>query len=148
MERVVKQNESLANGGLFVPLSYSAHIDTTNNNGTSISNQSGVNNSNHCNNNTDAEAEGMFALFRSNNPTYSYITILSRLANYTYISPSTLLAAIIYLDRLVLHCPTLLIHRRNIEKLFVTSVRIASKVVDLRSVNNKNFANVFSMSTS
>ncbi|GET89037.1 cyclin 11, putative [Leishmania tarentolae] len=86
-----------------------------------------------------------FHLFQSERPSGSYVALLTRFAEYTYISVSTLLAAIIYLDRLCLRHPRLLLTTRNIEKLLVAAVRVASKVVDLRSVNNKNFASVFSV---
>ncbi|CAM42370.1 putative cyclin 11 [Leishmania braziliensis MHOM/BR/75/M2904] len=86
-----------------------------------------------------------FHLFQSERPSGSYVALLTRFAEYTYISVSTLLSAVIYLDRLCLRHPRLLLTTRNIEKLLVAAVRIASKVVDLRSVNNKNFASVFSV---
>lgn len=86
-----------------------------------------------------------FQLFQSERATGSYVALLNRFAEYTYISPSTLLSAMIYLDRLCLRHPRLLLTSRNIEKLLVAAVRVASKVVDLRSVNNKNFANVFTL---
>jgi hypothetical protein len=86
-----------------------------------------------------------FQLFQSERATGTYVALLNRFAEYTYISPSTLLSSVIYLDRLCLRHPRLLLTSRNIEKLLVAAVRVASKVVDLRSVNNKNFANVFSL---
>ncbi|CBZ27519.1 putative cyclin 11 [Leishmania mexicana MHOM/GT/2001/U1103] len=86
-----------------------------------------------------------FHLFQSERPSGSYVALLTRFAEYTYISVSTLLASVIYLDRLCLRHPRLLLTTRNIEKLLVAAVRVASKVVDLRSVNNKNFASVFSV---
>ncbi|KPI84320.1 cyclin 11 putative (CYC11) [Leptomonas seymouri] len=86
-----------------------------------------------------------FQIFQSERATGTYVALLNRFAEYTYISPSTLLSAMIYLDRLCLLHPRLLLTSRNIEKLLVAAVRVASKVVDLRSVNNKNFANVFSI---
>ncbi|CAG9574661.1 putative cyclin 11 [Leishmania major strain Friedlin] len=86
-----------------------------------------------------------FHLFQSERPSGSYVALLTRFAEYTYISVSTLLASVIYLDRLCLRHPRLLLTTRNIEKLLVAAVRVASKIVDLRSVNNKNFASVFSV---
>ncbi|KAG5503530.1 hypothetical protein JKF63_05670 [Porcisia hertigi] len=87
-----------------------------------------------------------FYLFQSERPSGSYVALLTRFAEYTYISASTLLSAVIYLDRLCLRHPRLLLTARNIEKLLVAAVRVSSKVLDLRSVNNKNFASVFSVS--
>ena len=65
-----------------------------------------------------------------------------RLAEYTYISPATLIASLIFLDRLCVRHTTLLITNLNVFKLFFVAVRVASKVVDLRTLNNKNFAAV------
>lgn len=89
-----------------------------------------------------------FQLFQSERPSVFYVALLSRFAEYTYISPSSLLAAIIYLDRLCSRYPRLLLTSRNIEKLLVAAVRVSSKVVDLRSVNNKNIANIFGIGLS
>jgi hypothetical protein len=65
-----------------------------------------------------------------------------RLAEYTYISPATLVAALIFLDRLCVRHNALLVTQLNVFKLFFVAVRVASKVVDLRTLNNKNFAAV------
>ncbi|KAK7197050.1 cyclin 11 [Novymonas esmeraldas] len=86
-----------------------------------------------------------FHIFQSERPSGTYMALLTRFSEYTYISVSTLLGAIIYLDRLCLRHPRLLLTTRNIEKLLVASVRVASKVIDLRSVNNKNYAAIFSV---
>ena len=65
-----------------------------------------------------------------------------RLAEYTYISPASLVAACIFLDRLCMRHSTLLMTNLNIFKLFFVAVRVSSKVVELRTLNNKNFASV------
>jgi hypothetical protein len=65
-----------------------------------------------------------------------------RLAEYTYISPATLVASLIFLDRLCVRHSSLLVTHLNVFKLFFVAVRVASKVVDLRTLNNKNFAAV------
>lgn len=65
-----------------------------------------------------------------------------RLAEYTYISPATLVAALVFLDRMCVRHTTLLITNLNVFKLFFVAVRVASKVVELRTLNNKNFASV------
>ncbi len=67
---------------------------------------------------------------------------VQRISEYTYISPSTLLCSLVILDRLAGRHPTLLFTMLNIYKIFFVAVRIASKVVDLRTLNNKNFAPV------
>eukprot|EP01062_Namystynia_karyoxenos_P062251 TRINITY_DN55167_c0_g1_i1.p1 TRINITY_DN55167_c0_g1~~TRINITY_DN55167_c0_g1_i1.p1 ORF type:complete len:281 (+),score=112.95 TRINITY_DN55167_c0_g1_i1:93-845(+) len=71
---------------------------------------------------------------------------LWRIVDYCYISPSSLLLACILLDKLILgHGLTL--SQLNIFKLFFTSVRVASKVHELRSLSNKNFAVVGGVSS-
>lgn len=65
-----------------------------------------------------------------------------RIAEYTYISPSSMVSALILLDRLTQRFPSLYFTQLNIYKLFFVAVRVASKVVDLRTLNNKNFASV------
>mmetsp|Transcript_23465 Transcript_23465/g.72706 ORF Transcript_23465/g.72706 Transcript_23465/m.72706 type:complete len:298 (-) Transcript_23465:135-1028(-) len=65
-----------------------------------------------------------------------------RLAEYTYISPASLVAACIFLDRLCMRHSTLLLTNLNVFKLFFVAVRVSSKVVELRTLNNKNFASV------
>eukprot|EP00760_Papus_ankaliazontas_P038144 PhM_4_TR8884/c0_g1_i1/m.13954 len=64
-----------------------------------------------------------------------------RIAEYTYTSPSTLLTALVFLDRLMSRYD-LLLTLMNMYKLFFVAVRVASKVVDLRTLNNKNFAGI------
>ncbi|KAJ9450575.1 Cyclin-U3-1 [Diplonema papillatum] len=70
---------------------------------------------------------------------------LWRICDYTYISPTTLLMACIYIDRLILE--GLILSQLNVFKLFFTSVRVASKVHELRSLSNKNFAVVGGVTT-
>ena len=64
-----------------------------------------------------------------------------RIAEYTYTSPSTLLIALIYVNR-ILDSQQACLSVMNVYKLFFIAVRIASKVNDLRTLNNKNFAGV------
>jgi len=68
-----------------------------------------------------------------------------RICDYTYISPTTLLMACIYIDRLIMD--GLILSQLNVFKLFFTSVRVASKVHELRSLSNKNFAVVGGVTT-
>jgi hypothetical protein len=84
-----------------------------------------------------------YAQYETNSvPNIQIEDYVHRIAEYTYISPATLVAALIYLDRLTLRHPSLLFTLLNIFKLFFVAVRVASKVVDLRTLNNKNFASV------
>eukprot|EP01062_Namystynia_karyoxenos_P009990 TRINITY_DN13540_c0_g1_i1.p1 TRINITY_DN13540_c0_g1~~TRINITY_DN13540_c0_g1_i1.p1 ORF type:complete len:249 (+),score=65.38 TRINITY_DN13540_c0_g1_i1:138-884(+) len=71
---------------------------------------------------------------------------LWRIVDYCYISPTSLLLACILIDKLIVgHGLTL--SQLNIFKLFFTSVRVASKVHELRSLSNKNFAVVGGVSS-
>lgn len=84
-----------------------------------------------------------FTMYETNNvPNIQLEDYIHRTGEYTYISPSSMLAAVIFLDRLCERYPLLTLTNQNIFKLFFVSVRIASKIVDLRSLNNKNFASV------
>lgn len=65
-----------------------------------------------------------------------------RIAEYTYISPTTLVVTLIFLDRLCDRYPSLLVTQLNVFKLFFVAARVASKVNDLRTLNNKHFASV------
>jgi hypothetical protein len=65
-----------------------------------------------------------------------------RIAEYTYISPTTLVVTLMLLDRLCDRYPQLLVTQLNIFKLFFVATRVASKVNDLRTLNNKHFASV------
>ncbi|KAH9597337.1 Cyclin PHO80-like [Trypanosoma melophagium] len=93
--------------------------------------------------------DSAFAVFQQQgtHPQLAFQDFVHRAVEYTFISPSSLLAAIIYLDRLCLRHPALIITERNVLRLFLTSLRVASKVVELRSINNRHFANVFGLDT-
>ena len=84
-----------------------------------------------------------FAIYETNSvPGIQLDDYVHRIAEYTYISPASMLAALIFLDRLCDKYPSLLLTDKNVFKLFFAAVRVASKVVDLRSLNNKNFSSV------
>ncbi|CCW65946.1 unnamed protein product [Phytomonas sp. Hart1] len=88
-----------------------------------------------------------FSVFNSTGRCEPYTAFLSHISEFTYISPSVLVAAVIYIDRLCSRYQKLIISRHNIEKLFISALRVAIKVVDLRSLNNHNFAQACSLST-
>jgi hypothetical protein len=67
---------------------------------------------------------------------------VQRIAECTYISPATMLGALVTMDRLLGRHPTLMLSALNIFKIFFVAVRIASKVIDIRTLNNRNFASV------
>jgi len=90
-----------------------------------------------------APPDDRYSYYETNAPPgISIDAYVQRIAEYTYISPSTLLSSLIILDRLAGRHPTLLFTTLNIYKLFFVAVRISSKVVDLRTLNNRNFAPV------
>ena len=77
----------------------------------------------------------------SQKPQISLEDYVWRVADHTYTSPATILSSFIYLDRLM-HRYHLLITDINCYKLFFVSIRVASKVLELRTLNNKNFAGI------
>eukprot|EP00756_Hemistasia_phaeocysticola_P014178 Hpha_TRINITY_DN15327_c5_g1::TRINITY_DN15327_c5_g1_i1::g.91079::m.91079 len=64
---------------------------------------------------------------------------LWRIVDYCYISPTSLVLACVLLDKLIME-HNLILSQLNIYKMLFTAVRVASKVHELRSLSNKNFA--------
>ncbi|KNH04734.1 cyclin 11 [Perkinsela sp. CCAP 1560/4] len=86
--------------------------------------------------------QGPFKLFEtSQKPQISLKDYVRRIAEHTYTSPASILSSFIYLDRLIQKFD-LVITELNVFKLFFLAVRVASKVIELRTLNNKNFAGV------
>ncbi|CAD2219755.1 cyclin-dependent protein kinase [Angomonas deanei] len=73
-------------------------------------------------------------------PAVTLLEYLKRIIKYTYASPSVLLVACMYIDRLLSRWEGLLFHTQVAFKLIIAAVRIASKVLDTRTLNNKDFA--------
>ena len=91
----------------------------------------------------DMHPDPYYAIYDTSNlPAIEMDAYVHRIAEYTYISPSTMLSSLILMDRLLRRHPKLYLTLRNVYKLFFVATRVASKVVDLRSLNNKNFANI------
>eukprot|EP01065_Artemidia_motanka_P030224 TRINITY_DN3623_c2_g2_i1.p1 TRINITY_DN3623_c2_g2~~TRINITY_DN3623_c2_g2_i1.p1 ORF type:complete len:248 (+),score=62.43 TRINITY_DN3623_c2_g2_i1:315-1058(+) len=91
---------------------------------------------------------GKFSIFETSAvPEISLEDYLWRVVDYCYISPSTMVLACMLIDRLILN-HGLMVTNLNVFKLFFTSVRVASKVHELRSLSNKNFATVGGVSAS
>ncbi|KAG8348210.1 Cyclin Cyclin N terminal domain [Trypanosoma vivax] len=65
---------------------------------------------------------------------------LDAMVRQTYISPSVLVIACLFLDRLLTKYQALRLTMHNIYKLFVVATRVANKVMDTRTLNNKHFA--------
>ncbi len=88
-----------------------------------------------------ASIDSQFAIY--NTPAVPNITLeayVTRVAQNGFISPATLVTALILLDRLISHYPRLAIAPLNVYKFFFVACRVASKVVEIRTLNNKNFA--------
>jgi hypothetical protein len=75
-------------------------------------------------------------------PPVKLITYIRRVADFTYISPAILVAAVILIDRMQETHTEFLLTELNIHKLFLVAVRVASKTIDLKALNNGNFAKV------
>lgn len=73
-------------------------------------------------------------------PAISVHDYLKRIVKYTYVSPSVLVCGCLYLDRLLCMYPCMLLHPYNVFKLFLTSTRMASKIMDTRTLNNHDFS--------
>lgn len=88
-----------------------------------------------------------FDVFKtSKNPSISLHDYIQLIVDQTYVSPSVLLVACLYIDRLLFRNTSLLLSSLNVFKLLAISTRVASKVMDTRTLNNKNFAKACSMS--
>ncbi|EKF39591.1 hypothetical protein MOQ_000177, partial [Trypanosoma cruzi marinkellei] len=78
----------------------------------------------------------------STTPSISFSGYVNRIVEYTYVSPSVLLIACLYIDRLLSRKSSLFLTKLNIFKLFASATRVASKVMDTRTLSNKNFASI------
>lgn len=89
----------------------------------------------------EAGLDNHFAAF--NTPAVPTITLeayATRIAQNGFMSPASMVTALIFLDRLAGHFPQLVYTPLNVYKLYFVACRIASKVVEIRTLNNKNFA--------
>jgi hypothetical protein len=75
-------------------------------------------------------------------PSINMEDYLARVASNTFISPSSMVVALIFLDRVLARHKDLVLNQLNIYKLFFVACRVASKVVEVRTLSNKNFAPV------
>ncbi|KAH6795985.1 hypothetical protein C2S51_036971 [Perilla frutescens var. frutescens] len=67
---------------------------------------------------------------------------VERIYKYTSCSPSCFVVAFVYIDRLVHRYPDSLVVSLNVHRLLVTSVMVASKVLDDAHYNNAFYARV------
>lgn len=63
-------------------------------------------------------------------PTISILKYLERIYKYTNCSPSCLVVGFVYIDRLIHRHPDSLVISLNVHRLLVTSVMVASKMLD------------------
>ena len=75
-------------------------------------------------------------------PKIDLTAYVKRLADHSLVSPSTLLGAFILMDRATVKFGDLRIGPRNAFKLFLVSLRVASKMLDIRNLSNRNFAKI------
>ncbi|KAK7817026.1 cyclin-U1-1-like [Quercus suber] len=75
-------------------------------------------------------------------PNISIPKYLERLYKYTDCSPSCFVVGYVYIDRLVHRHPDSLVISLNVHRLLVTSVMVASKMLDDEHYNNAFFARV------
>jgi hypothetical protein len=79
-------------------------------------------------------------------PPVKLITYVKRIADFTFISPATLVVAVILMERLLDLRRDISLTDLNVHKLFLTATRVASKVIDLKALNNANFSKVCGVS--
>ncbi|XP_059661043.1 cyclin-U1-1 [Cornus florida] len=75
-------------------------------------------------------------------PSISIPKYLERIYKYTDCSPSCLVVGYVYIDRLVHKHPDSLVFSLNVHRLLVTSVMVASKMLDDVHYNNAFYARV------
>lgn len=75
-------------------------------------------------------------------PTISIPNYLERIYRYTNCSPSCFVVGYVYIDRLSHRYPDSLLISLNVHRLLITSVLVASKVIDDEHYNNAFYARV------
>ncbi|KAF5481113.1 hypothetical protein F2P56_001793 [Juglans regia] len=86
--------------------------------------------------------KGLNAFHGVRAPSISVPKYLERLYKYTNCSPSCFVVGYVYIDRLVHRHPDSLVISLNVHRLLVTSVMVASKMLDDEHYNNAFFARV------
>ncbi|CAO2841617.1 unnamed protein product [Amaranthus hypochondriacus] len=81
-------------------------------------------------------------------PNISIVKYLERLYKYTKCSPSCFVVGYVYIDRLVHRHPELLLVKINVHRLLLTSLLVASKMLDDVQFNNAFYAKVGGVSNS
>ncbi|KAG0623242.1 hypothetical protein M758_3G158900 [Ceratodon purpureus] len=75
-------------------------------------------------------------------PSISIAKYLERIFKYTSCSPSCFVVGYIFIDRLIHRQPDLLVTTLNVHRLLVTSIMVATKILDDVHFNNAFFARV------
>jgi hypothetical protein len=73
-------------------------------------------------------------------PTIAMEDYVQRIADNAFMSPASLIVALIFVDRVLARHADMLLTDLNVFKLFFIAARISSKVVEVRTLSNKNFA--------
>lgn len=74
--------------------------------------------------------KGLNAFHGVRPPTISIAKYLERLYKYSSCSPSCFVVGYVYIDRLLHKCPDSLVVSINVHRLLVTSIMVASKMLD------------------
>ncbi|KAH7662201.1 Cyclin-like protein [Dioscorea alata] len=90
----------------------------------------------------EGKPRGLAAFRGARAPTISIATYLERIYRYTSCSPSCFVVGFIYVDRMVHKDPGSLVVSLNVHRVVLTSVMVASKVLDDVHYNNSFFARV------
>ncbi|KAK9133568.1 hypothetical protein Scep_013096 [Stephania cephalantha] len=89
-----------------------------------------------------AEKSGLKVFHGVRAPSISIPKYLERIYKYTNCSPSCFVVGYVYIDRLLHKYPDSLLVSLNVHRLLVTSVMVASKVLDDVHYNNSFYARV------
>jgi hypothetical protein len=84
--------------------------------------------------------------YTESKPVITLRNYIERIAETSCISPSTLISMLIILDRLYARNLTLIFSYKNIYRIIAGAIRIASKVNELRSLNNDTFCPIVGLS--
>ncbi|EPZ32090.1 negative regulatory factor [Rozella allomycis CSF55] len=75
-------------------------------------------------------------------PKFSIISYFQRISQYALCSNETFIFALIYIDRVLASCPSILLTSLNIHRMFLTSVLIAGKYNDDCFFANSHYARI------
>ncbi|KAJ0983335.1 hypothetical protein J5N97_011590 [Dioscorea zingiberensis] len=90
----------------------------------------------------EGKQRGLAAFRGARQPSISIARYLERIYRYTCCSPSCFVVGFVYVDRMVHKDPGSLVVPLNVHRIVLTSVMVASKVLDDLHYNNAFFARV------